>query len=118
MPMIKPNSVITLRPYKTYKDAPENNVPFIESETPIGRLLYFQALDHNRGGGKVSSGFYNVCILTRQELNVWDKVTVKAILGAKFFRMKRMLLITIVEQGEQRVSSKEIEGFELSEVDF
>lgn len=120
--MIKPGTIITLRPYKTYKDAPENNIPYMEYESPIGRILYFQGLDHNRGNDEntknICSGFYNVCIITNQILSVGDKVTVKSILGVKFFRMKRMLLVTIMEQGEKRTSNKSVEGFEIWECDF
>lgn len=118
--MIKPMSTIVLRPFKRYKDAPEKDVDFLERMGEHGRMLYFQSLDFNRDPitKKCTSGFYNVCILTNQTLAVGDRVTVKSIVGVKMFRMKRLVIVTILDKDEQRIYSEAVEGFEFGEGDF
>ena len=89
--MIKKNTNITLRPYKTYKNDSSKNVPIGYGEDAEGTFLKFQVMDVNGGkDGKSNTGFAYVNVYTDLPLKVNDMVTVEEIVT---FQVKRNVVI-------------------------
>ncbi|MFR7590224.1 MAG: hypothetical protein ACLUVC_02175 [Longibaculum sp.] len=90
--MIKEGTNITLRPYKHYKDNPENDVPVGFGEDHIlGKHLKFQVMDVNNGAGaKPHTGFAYINVYTELPIKVGDMVTVDKIVT---FQIKKNIVI-------------------------
>lgn len=78
--MLASGTNVTLRPYKTYKNNPENNVAVGYGENKRGKFLKFQVMDVNNSGSKKATGFLYVNVHTDLPLKVFDMVTIDQIL--------------------------------------
>ena len=56
--MLASGTNVTLRPYKTYKNNPENNVAVGYGENKRGKFLKFQVMDVNSGSKKATGFLY------------------------------------------------------------